>query len=202
MGDGNLWANNKIKKGKRLYKITLCTDNFPMEDLEFIRDKLKDVYRWDFRINKADKGFRLTTAKYDIIKDFLFRTYSESVDCFSYKWYALNDELYDSGKKRWAKEQIEILRRDYPSLGTNIPSLLKQGLTKSAIKNMAVRYGTKHQKRFWSEEDKELVIKKFPELGTNIPDLKKKGYTKYAIEHMARKLGVIFNQFGKIPKTN
>jgi hypothetical protein len=198
MGDGSLYLIKKQKKGKHLYKITLCTECFTKKDIEFLRDKLKEIYGWFFHVNKSDKGFRLVTSKHDFVKDFLFRTYPYMVDCFGYKWDALNDPLYDSGKKRWSNEQLEILRRDYEVFGTKIPSLLK---SRSAIKNMAVRRRLKHKKRFWTEEMMDIMKEKFPVQGTDIPELIEMGKSPNAIQKKAGLMGLKckynFNQFGK-----
>jgi hypothetical protein len=144
MGDGNLSATGGTKSGKKFYRLSLCTDSFTKEENEFLRDKLKKLYGWNFRVFKyRNSSYRLVINLPKEIKDFLFKTAPYKVECFNYKWEALYDINYAPIRTEWTKRKDMIIIKKFPENGTNIRELLDDGISEYAIQHRAIKLGVK-----------------------------------------------------------
>ncbi len=204
MGDGLSGKRYSEKLDRNYYQLVFCTDGFTKEDVEFLIHKINDIYGYHFKIKKQREGYRLQNSRMSEIKDFLYKISPYIVDCFQYKIKALYDPKAKIDRKNWTKNQEKILRSEYPTCGENIPSLIRQGKTKSAIGSKAFIFGIKHKRRYWTNEMLQILKDKYPELGSYIPELIELGKTRYAIKQKARGLGIRYkyymNQFGKYQK--
>jgi hypothetical protein len=137
MGDGTSNKRYSEKLNRNYYRIEFCTEGFTKDDVEFLIRKINDKYGYHFIISKKRSNYCIRNNRMLEIKDFLFRISPYIVDCFQYKMEALYDPKANIRKKKWTKNQDEILKKEYPKYGTNIPSLIRQGKTKPSIKTRA-----------------------------------------------------------------
>lgn len=98
------------------------------------------------------------------------------------------------GKIKWTGYQLDILRKEYPEKGTNIPELRKK-FSKSAIVTKAYRLKIpyKYMKRFehhkWTEEEIDILKEEYPTKGVKIPFLVER-HGKGGVDGKARSLGL------------
>lgn len=106
--------------------------------------------------------------------------------------------------ERWTEEEEKILREKYPTQGSDIPELLNNGRTKSAIQNYAYRLGIDYEKRDtngrepWTEEEVEILRKEYPKRGWNIPELLDRGRSKHSIKEKAEFEGIEYEGKGSV----
>lgn len=96
MGDGSLPIRRTNSKGKKYYYIHLSTDCFEKKDIEFIAEKLHQVYGYRFIVHKGKYKdgsiyYTLQNNRQKEIKDFLIMTKPYMHKCFAPKWRALDD---------------------------------------------------------------------------------------------------------------
>jgi hypothetical protein len=144
IGDGTLGTIRKTKSGKKFYSLNLCTESYTKEENEFLRDKLKKLYGWNFKVSKyRNNSYRLGTNQTKEIKDFLYKTSPYKIECFNYKWEAMYDINYVPIRIKWTKKEDAIIKKKVPECGLNIPELLDNGRTKYAIEHRAIELGAK-----------------------------------------------------------
>ena len=148
MGDGNTNPSRvDKKKGKKYYRIQFHTEGFLKNDNEMLKNKLNDKYGYNFRLkpySKENKNVCLVINNHqDEIKSFLEMTKKYKISCFAYKWRALDDPLFGIDRIKWTEQDKEILCRDYPKLGSNIPELKERGHKMHQIQQMAQKLGVK-----------------------------------------------------------
>jgi len=145
MGDGHLDPTSKrTKSGKKFYRLKLCTESFTKEENEFLRDKLKKIYGWNFNIIKVrNNRYRVGTNQPKEIKDFLFKTSPYKVECFKYKWEAVYDIKYAPIRTRWTEKLDGIILKKFPEYGTDIRELLDDGISQYAIEHRARKLSIK-----------------------------------------------------------
>jgi len=95
----------------------------------------------------------------------------------------------------WSIEEIDILKRVYPRIGTRLRELLPNR-TMGAIMRKASELGLKDP-RFWNQYEIDLLKEKYPLLGINIPDLKR---THTSIHTKAHKLRIKCKNDGRVKK--
>jgi len=164
MGDGNVsptWVSKKTKK--QYYRITMHTEGFLKVHNEFLVKQLNSKYRFRFKLKpKPDNIYVIVNNHQDEILEFLRITSQDKVDCFKYKWRALDDPLAGIQKKKWTENENEILKRDWDEYYTASPKLLEMGRTERAIRQQGNKLGLHKAKKIKNE--KQLVS-----LGGNKP---------------------------------
>lgn len=93
---------------------------------------------------------------------------------------------------KWTKEDIDLLKKEYPSKGVNIPILIERH-GKGGIDSKSQQLGIKcdFASKKWTKKEIDLLKKYYPDQGTKIPELLKTR-TRKAIQLEARILGVPF----------
>jgi len=143
MGDGSLMYNTPNKRKKKFYYIQLCTECFNKDDQDFLVGKLNKTLGLHFILQRFRNTYRIFNKKQNEVKDFLFKMYPYMIDCFSYKWRALNNPDFGLERVKWTDRHKEILNKYYGKFGSNIPELIKQGHEITHIYQMAQRLGLK-----------------------------------------------------------
>lgn len=90
----------------------------------------------------------------------------------------------------WTEKAIEILKRDYPRKGVEIPELLAHGFTPKAIRTRASILGVRKLRLLWMPEDIEILTAKYEVHGSDIQELLDRGFTDLQIHEKARGLGI------------
>lgn len=82
-GDGTIVGNTTLR---------FCTDDFVLDDVEFLKDKLNSIFNLSFKIIKFGKNknniqkYRLSICKRDGLFDFFKYVGNCELNCFNYKW--------------------------------------------------------------------------------------------------------------------
>lgn len=98
----------------------------------------------------------------------------------------------DSQEKHiWTKEEIEILKRDYPKYGPDIKEL--SYIESKKIRHKANKLGLlyRNARSTWSDEDIEILKREYKNYGTKIPALSH--YSTSSIRHKAASFGLKFS---------
>jgi phage antirepressor YoqD-like protein len=96
MSDGSLYKSNNAN----VYKITLSTYRYHIDDLQWLVDKIDDLYNIKFymirdnRIKDKNYGYTLTTGKKEYVYKFCELVEPYICDCFKYKIRCLEDEQW------------------------------------------------------------------------------------------------------------
>jgi len=108
------------------------------------------------------------------------------------------------GKVKWFQNYVKILRREYPSKGSSIPSLRKRfsnETIRSKAKKLKIKVSKKwRQKHFdntlekcrvirWGRKELSILRKYYPKIGIGVKVLLKK-FTKAAIKQKANVLKI------------
>ena len=95
-------------------------------------------YGYRFRLKRvSDDSYVIVNNHQEEILDFLRITSQHKVDCFKYKWRALDDSSAGIQKKKWTEYEKDILKRYWDEYYIKIPKLLEMGRTESAIRQQA-----------------------------------------------------------------
>ena len=97
----------------------------------------------------------------------------------------------NKSKNPWTKEELEILKKNYPKMGANTPI---PNRTKVSIRQKAHYMNLKCEEIqkadfTYTKKEEEILKKEYPQKGTNIPELLKK-YSKQSIRTKAFKMGI------------
>ena len=77
-------------------------------------------------------------------------------------------EIKSYASDKWTEEDIAILKKYYPSEGTNVQSRLSGKKSATCIKNKVRSLGLKYEGDKWTEEDIAILKKYYPSEGTNV----------------------------------
>ncbi|MCK4332076.1 MAG: hypothetical protein KAV40_00685 [Thermoplasmatales archaeon] len=144
MGDGSLAESHYKKYDRTYYTIILCTDGFLKKDVLFLIDLFNETYGYHFKLSKEGNRFRLRLNIHDELRDFLLKTSFYKIPCFDYKWKALNDSSHQVDRKYWNKRRDDLVRKWYPSKGSNIKELRDEDFSRGAITQRAGKLGVKY----------------------------------------------------------
>lgn len=71
----------------------------------------------------------------------------------------------------WIKEDEDLVRNYYPSIGTRVKSMLSVERSSEAINSKANKMGVKYMGNNWTKEDEDLMKKYYPSIGTKIKSM-------------------------------
>ena len=96
MGDGDLYCD---KRKWIRYTVEISTLQFTKDELKELVDKIDDLYKIKFNINRfyknrENRGYRLRTGKKHQVYKFCKLIEPHIVDCFKYKIRCLEDEVW------------------------------------------------------------------------------------------------------------
>lgn len=83
------------------------------------------------------------------------------------------DEIDEYCKKvangSWTKEELDILKENYPSIGSDVYRLLKNR-TKTACSCCASKLGLRKIRKYkkWTKEEDEILIRNYPNMGSDV----------------------------------
>ena len=89
----------------------------------------------------------------------------------------------------WTKEDEEVIRQHYATMGTKIKSILSTKRSKGSIKNKAWRMGIIYKGSDWSEIEKDFLVKNYGVLSTQAI-AEKLNRTQDSVSQMAYKLKI------------
>lgn len=124
MGDGSSGKTPYDKNHRTYYSLLLCTDGFLKTDVMFLKKLFRRKYHYHFKVNRCRGQFRLKLNNRDEVRDFLLKTSFYKLNCFDYKWEALNNPSHVTDRKYWNKNMETLIKKWYPTEGSNIPKLL------------------------------------------------------------------------------
>ena len=202
MGDGTLRIV-KRRSGKKDYMVSFATLCFSEKSLKYFIKRLEKEYGWKLRLNDVMKlkdnsfGYIINMSKRENVYDFLNITKKYRIDCFAYKWRALEDEEWINREMPnfFTDAELDIMMYKYSLQGSNMPELLKNH-SEQSIRDKARKLNLKTGRCgfgvSWLEEEITKLKNNYFEKGTTIPKLQKK-HSNLAIRKKAAKLNLKYN---------
>ena len=92
----------------------------------------------------------------------------------------------------WTKEDEDLVRNYYPSIGTRVKSMLSVERSSEAINVKANKMGIKYMGNNWNKEDEDLMTKYYPSIGTKIKSMLSVDRNNNEIQLKASMMGLVY----------
>lgn len=92
----------------------------------------------------------------------------------------------------WTKEDEDLVRKYYPSIGARVKSMLLVERSSQAINVKANKMGVKYMGNNWIKEDEDLMKKYYPSIGTKIKSMLSVDKNSNEIQIKASMMGLVY----------
>lgn len=141
-----------------------------------VNDSVKDVKN----SNCYDKN---NITRQDIESFFIFDQVIDAVNAF-------NDITKRIISNDWTKEDEDLMRQYYPSVGTKVKTMLSVERSNVAIRMKAFMLGLTYDDNKWSKDDENLIWQYYPSMGRKVKSMLSVERSEGAIYIKAKAMGV------------